>query len=74
MYVLPALVLLCPQKSAQDVCSLCCHSDLLQVVCVDDGMPSWVCEVCVTKPTVRQAIHMVKQVEHELRLPIKAAK
>lgn len=46
----------------------------LQVVCVDDGMPSWVCEVCVTKPTVRQAIHTVKQIEQELKLPIKPAK
>lgn len=45
-----------------------------QVVCVEDGMPSWVCEVCVTKPTVRQAIEMVKQVEKDLALPIKPAK
>jgi len=44
-----------------------------QVVCVDDGMPSWVCEVCVSKPTVRQAIELVKQVEKDLALPIKPA-
>lgn len=49
----------------------CCD---LQVVCVEDGMPSWVCEVCVTKPTVRQAIHTVKQIEKELHLPIKPIK
>jgi carnosine synthase len=46
----------------------------MQVVCVDDGMPSWVCEVCVTKPSVRQAIQAVKQIEQEMHLPIKQAK
>lgn len=51
-------------------CMLCC----VQVVCVEDGMPSWVCEVCVTKPTVRQAIQTVKQIEKDLHLPIKPLK
>jgi hypothetical protein len=37
-------------------------------------MPSWVCEICVTKPTVRQAIQSVKQVERELHLPIQPMK
>ena len=41
---------------------------------MEDGMPSWVCEVCVTKPTVRQAIKTVKQIEQDLHLPIKPAK
>jgi len=36
---------------------------LLQVVCVKDGMPTWVCEVCLHKPTLAEAIEAVKQVE-----------
>ncbi|KAF8057917.1 hypothetical protein HT031_005863 [Scenedesmus sp. PABB004] len=41
-----------------------------KVVCVADGMPSWVCEICVERPTVRQAINFVKQVEREIDFPI----
>lgn len=45
---------------------------LLQVYSADVAMPTWLCEISVTKPTVRQAIAAVKQVEKvELHLPIK---
>lgn len=27
-----------------------------QVVCVEDGLPTWVCELMVTKPTIDEAI------------------
>jgi hypothetical protein len=43
----------------------------LQVVCVDDGMPSWVCELCVHKHSVREAIAFVKQAEQDICFPIK---
>ena len=38
-----------------------------KVVCVDDGLPTWVCEVMVTKPTVEEAISYVKQIEQEIQ-------
>lgn len=43
----------------------------LQVVSVADGMPSWVCEVAVQKPTVREAIEFVKQIERDIEFPIR---
>lgn len=42
-----------------------------KVVCVADGMPSWVCELCVAKPTVREAIAFVQQAERDILFPIK---
>jgi carnosine synthase len=42
-----------------------------KVVSVADGMPSWVCEVAVQKPTVREAIDFVKQIERDIHFPIK---
>lgn len=38
---------------------------------MDDGMPSWVCEVFACKPTVREAIEFVKQIEKDIKFPIK---
>ena len=36
------------------------------VVSVEDGLPTWVCEVMVTKPTMQQAIDFVKGVETDI--------
>jgi hypothetical protein len=43
-------------------------------VSVEDGMPSWICEVCVQMPTVREGIEYVKQIEKDIKNPIKTAK
>lgn len=32
-----------------------------------DGMPTWVCEFMVTKPTVEEAIEFVTHIEHSLQ-------
>lgn len=39
-------------------------------VCVADGLPTWVCELMVVKPTVQEAIAFVKQIEESLTIPI----
>jgi hypothetical protein len=33
------------------------------VVCVEDGLPTWVCELMVVKPTVEEAIAFIKDIE-----------
>ena len=38
-----------------------------KVVCVEDGLPTWVCEIMVKKPTVEEAIDYVKQIEAEIQ-------
>lgn len=42
----------------------------LQVISIKDGMPTWICEICVTAPTTEEAIEYVKKVETELQLDI----
>eukprot|EP00891_Asterochloris_glomerata_P006828 jgi/Astpho2/6828/Aster-06504 len=37
---------------------------------VTDGMPTWVAELMVTKPTVEEAIEFVKSIEQSLEIPI----
>lgn len=51
-----------------------------KVVCAADGLPTWVCEMMVTKPTVDEAIEYIKQMEAEIQqamildpLPVKRA-
>lgn len=39
-------------------------------VCVADGLPTWVCELMVVKPTVQEAIDFIKQIEESLDIPI----
>mmetsp|Transcript_26971 Transcript_26971/g.69255 ORF Transcript_26971/g.69255 Transcript_26971/m.69255 type:complete len:127 (-) Transcript_26971:217-597(-) len=41
-------------------------------VCVDDGMPTWVCEMMVERPNVHEAIALVQQMEAAIQevLPI----
>ena len=39
-------------------------------MCVADGLPTWVCELMVEKPTVVEAIAFIKQVEESLNIPI----
>jgi hypothetical protein len=34
-----------------------------KVVCVEDGLPTWVCELMVVKPTVEEAIAFIKDIE-----------
>lgn len=40
-------------------------------VCVEEGLPTWICELMVTKPTVREAITFVKQIADSLDVPIR---
>jgi hypothetical protein len=42
-----------------------------QVISIADGMPTWVYEVCAAKPTVREAIAFVKDIEAKAVLPIR---
>lgn len=39
-------------------------------VCVKDGLPTWVCEIMVTKPNVREAIQFIQDIEAALDIPI----
>ena len=41
-----------------------------KVTSVTDGMPTWVCELMVVKPTVEEAIDFVKAIESRLDIPI----
>jgi biotin carboxylase len=41
-----------------------------KVVGASDGLPTWVCELMVTKPTVDEAIEYVKQLEEEIQKQI----
>jgi len=43
-----------------------------KVVCVEDGMPTWVCEMMVEKPTMEEAMDLVKAMEEDIqsKLPI----
>jgi carnosine synthase len=44
-----------------------------RVVCVADGLPTWICELMVVKPRVEEAIEFVKGIEKAISpLPIKA--
>jgi biotin carboxylase len=38
-----------------------------KVVCASDGLPTWVCELMVAKPTVDEAIAFVKGIEAEIQ-------
>ena len=37
-------------------------------------MPSWICEIMVTRPSLKEAIEYVKSVEQELKLDIEPLK
>lgn len=37
---------------------------------VTDGMPTWVCELMVTKPSVEEAIEFIKSIEADIDIPI----
>jgi hypothetical protein len=37
---------------------------------VADGLPTWVCELMVVKPTVQEAIDFVKHIEESFVIPI----
>jgi carnosine synthase len=44
-----------------------------RVVCVADGLPTWVCELMAVKPRVEEAIEFVKSIERAISpLPIRA--
>lgn len=38
-----------------------------KVVCVEDGLPTWVCEMMVKKKTVDEAISYIKKMEEEIQ-------
>ncbi len=57
------------QPRAYHVPACACTRDP-QVISAADGMPTWVCEVAVTKPTVEEAIEYVKSIEREVKFPI----
>lgn len=37
---------------------------------VKDGMPTWVCELMVVRPSVEEAISFVKAIDAALQIPI----
>lgn len=41
-----------------------------KVVCVEDGMPTWVAELMVSKPTVEEAITFVQEIERSIVIPV----
>jgi len=41
-----------------------------KVVCASDGLPTWICELMVTKSSVDEAIEYVKKVEEEIQKAI----
>jgi hypothetical protein len=41
-----------------------------KVVCVEDGLPTWVCELMVVKPTVDEAIEFIKSIEEGMDIVI----
>ena len=41
-----------------------------KVTAVEDGMPTWVAELMVEKPTVEEAIDFVQQIERETVVPV----
>ncbi|KAI8466821.1 MAG: ATP-grasp domain-containing protein [Monoraphidium minutum] len=41
-----------------------------KVVCVEDGLPTWICEIMVVKPTVQEAIDFIKSIEESLDIKI----
>lgn len=43
------------------------------MVCVEDGLPTWVCELMVVKPTVEEAIEFINAIEADLDIPIDPA-
>lgn len=40
-------------------------------ICVEDGLPTWICELMATKPKVKEAIEFVKTIADGLKVPIK---
>ena len=43
-------------------------------VCVKDGLPTWICELMVSKPTVKEAIAFINSITASLDVPIVSAK
>lgn len=39
----------------------------MQVVCVEDGLPTWICELMVSRGNIHEAIEYVKQIEQEIQ-------
>lgn len=39
-------------------------------MCVEDGLPTWVCELMVVKPTVQEAIDFVQSIEKAMDIVI----
>ena len=42
------------------------------VVSVNDGLPTWVYEMMVTRPDIHEAIEYVKSIEQQVSIPIEA--
>jgi hypothetical protein len=42
-----------------------------KVICVEDGLPTWVAEIMVKRPTVEDAIQFVNEIYQSLKLPIR---
>lgn len=43
------------------------HPSSPQVVCVKDGLPTWICELMVSRGNIHEAIEYVKQIEQEIQ-------
>jgi hypothetical protein len=50
---------------AVDFCTLA--SDVLQVVSVHDGLPTWIAELMVSRGNIHEAIDYVKQIEQDIQ-------
>ena len=42
----------------------------MQVTAASDGMPTWVCEMMVTKDSVEEAIEYITDLEARIEVPI----
>ena len=37
------------------------------MTCVEDGLPTWLCELMVSRGNIHEAIEYVKQIEQEIQ-------
>jgi hypothetical protein len=57
---------LAPQQLAA-LCTLLLTLPCPQVTCVEDGLPTWLCELMVSRGNIHEAIQYVKQIEQEIQ-------
>ena len=62
--------LLCLYADGGPMCVSLALGQPVQVVCVEDGLPTWLCEMMVTRGDIHDAIAYVKQIESEIQKTI----